>query len=128
MSLLVDIKTLIPSGVAAASSIFIGDYPDTPNNIIALYQSGAADPSHTFTSREFEEPSFQVRIRNLSYGMAVIKAESIKDALDGLTDQLINGNRYISIFQQGDILPLGRDNKKRTDLSINFRVKVKRNE
>lgn len=128
MSLLVDIKTLIPSGVAVASSIYLGEYPDTPNNIIALYQSGGADPSHTFTSREFEEPTFQIRIRNISYAMAVTKAETIKDNLDGLTDQLINGNRYISIFQQGDILPLGRDNKKRTELSINFRVKVKRNE
>lgn len=128
MSLLVDMKTLIPSGAAVASSIFLGDYPDMPNNIITLYQSGGSDPSHTFTSREFEEPTFQVRIRNLAYGMAITKAESIKDTLDGLTDQLINGNRYISIFQQGDILPLGRDNKKRTELSINFRAKVKRNE
>lgn len=126
MSLLVDMKTLIPSGVAAASSIFLGDYPDTPNNMVALYQSGGADPSHTFTSRAFEQPTFQIRIRNLSYAMAVSKAETIKDTLDGLTEQTINGNRYVSIFQQGDILPLGKDSKNRSELTLNFRVKVER--
>lgn len=126
MSLLADMKTLIPSGVATATSIYLGDYPDTPDNIVALYHSGGADPSHTFSSREFEEPTFQVRIRNVSFAMAETKANAIKDVLDGLTEQSINGNRYLSIFQQGDILPLGKDSKNRTELTLNIRVKVKR--
>lgn len=126
MGLLVDMKALIPAGVAAAASIFLGDYPDMPDNIVTLYHSGGADPSHTFTSKEFEEPTFQVRIRNISYGMAEEKANAIKDALDGQTELIINGNRYLSIFQQGDILPLGRDSRNRTELSLNFRVKVER--
>lgn len=126
MSLLVDMKTLIPSAVATASNIKLGDYPDDPDNIITLYQSGGADPSHTFSSREFEEPTFQVRIRNISYAVAITKAEAIKDALDGQTELTINSNRYISIFQQGDILPLGKDKRNRSEFSLNFRVKVVR--
>lgn len=126
MGLLIDMKTLIPSGVAAATAIFVGDMPDAPDNIICLFQSGGFDPSHSFDSRQFEEPTFQVRIRNVSYAMADTKAQAIKDALDGQTELTINGNRYISIFQQGDILPLGKDSKNRSELSLNFRVRVVR--
>jgi hypothetical protein len=126
LSLLNDMKTLIPADVAPASSIFIGDYPDTPDNIITLFHSGGFDPSHSFTAKEFEEPTFQVRIRNTSYAMASEKGELIKDALDGRTELVINGNRYLSVFQQGDILPLGKDSKNRTEFTLNFRVRVKR--
>lgn len=126
MSLLADMKTLIPLGVAAASSIFFGDKPDDPDSIVVLYQTGGADPSHTFTSREFEEPTFQVLIRNAAYANAITKAEVIKDTFDGQTELTINGNRYLSIFQQGDIQPLGRDKHNRTELTLNFRAKVER--
>jgi hypothetical protein len=126
MGLLDDMKTLIPTDVADASSIFLGSYPDTPDNIVTLYHSGGSDPSHSFGSREFENPSFQVRIRNASYAIAHDKANQVKDAYDGQTELTIDGNRYLSIFQQGDILPLGRDEQNRTELSLNFRVRVQR--
>ena len=127
MGLLDDIKTLIPSDAAEASSVFLGSYPDSPDNIVTLYRSGGFDRSRSFTNREYENPSVQVRVRDISYARANDKMEIIKDALDGLTEQSINGNRYLSIMQQGDVLPLGRDDKNRTELSLNFRVRVERN-
>lgn len=126
MGLLADMKTLIPSGVAAASSIFLGDYPDSPDNIVTIFHTGGADPSHTFTSREFEEPTFQVRIRNAAFANAETKANAIKDALDGQVGISINSNTYLSIFQQGDFLPLGKDSRNRSELALNFKAKVKR--
>lgn len=126
MSLTADMKTLIPSGAAASAAVFRGDMPDTPDNLVCLFQTGGGDPSHSFSAREFEEPSFQVMIRNKSFDTAISKAEAVKDALDGQTDLTINGNTYLSIFLQGDILPLGKDAKNRQAVSINFRAKVKR--
>ena len=127
MSLLVDMKSLI---TAVNANIFLGDLPDTPDNCIALYQSGGQDAVHSLgagVDETHETPTFQVRIRNTSYATANTQAESVKDILDGLVNQTINSNLYISIFMQGDINSLGRDDRNRINLTVNFVAKVKRN-
>lgn len=126
MGLIDDMKTLIPKDAAKASSIFLGSYPDKPDDILTLYQTGGSDPDHAYGHRSFENPSLQVRVRNKSYPKANDIIEAIKDKLDGLTSFKANGNHYISIMQQGDLLPLGRDDNGRTELSLNFRVRVER--
>jgi hypothetical protein len=125
MSLTTDMKTLIPIAVAVQTDIYRNDMPDL-DNIIGIYQTGGFDSSHSFNRVEFEEPTFQVMIRNMVSDTAVSKAEAIKDALDGQTNLTINSNFYLNIFSQGDILPLGKDDKNRTEVSLNFRVRVKR--
>lgn len=121
--LLIDMKSLL---TAIETSIFLMDKPDTPDNLLCLFFTGGADPSHAFDSKQFEEPSFQVIVRNTSALTAFSKAEAVKDALDGRTGLTIGSTKYISIFSQGDILQLGKDEKNRTELSLNFRVKLKR--
>jgi len=126
MSLLVDIKSLI-TGVNA--NIYLGDLPDTPDNCIGLYQTGGQDPQHQLgasTEEVHETPTFQVRLRNTTYATANTEAEQVKDVLDGLINQVVNGNEYKSIFMQGDINSLGRDGRNRVNLSVNFIAKVKR--
>lgn len=127
MSLLVDMKSLLTS---VSSDIFLGDLPDTPDDCLALYQSGGQDAVHSLgagVDETHETPTFQVRIRNTSYATANTKAESVKDILDGLVNQTINSNVYISIYMQGDINSLGRDDRNRINLTVNFIAKVKRN-
>lgn len=121
MGLLADIKTLL-TGIE--TNVYVGDMPDTPDNVFTLFRTGGADPAHSFDDREFTRPTIQVRIRNISYTMAETKAEQVSAALDGLTEQTINGTRYISIMQQGDILPIGKDAKGRSELTVNFQVRV----
>ena len=126
MSLLVDMKSLI---TAVNANMFLGDLPDTPDNCIALYQTGGQDSQHQLgasTDEVHETPTFQVRIRNTSYATANTEAESVKDILDGLVNQTINTNEYKSIFMQGDINSLGRDDRNRINLTVNFIAKVKR--
>ena len=126
MSLLVDMKSLI---TAVNANIFLGDLPDTPDSAIALYQTGGQDAVHSLgagVDETHETPTFQVRIRNTSYATANTQAESVKDILDGLVNQTINSNLYISIFMQGDINSLGRDDRNRINLTVNFVAKVKR--
>lgn len=126
MSLTADMKTLIPTAVCAASLVFRDDMPDANDNLVAIFHTGGVDPSHSFSRVEFEEPTFQVRIRNTVSDTAVSKANLIKDALDGQKGLTINSNLYLSIFMQGDILPIGKDSRNRTELTINFKARVKR--
>ena len=121
--LLADMKSLL---TAVETSIYLMDKPDAPDNLLCLFFSGGADPSYAFDSKQFEEPSFQVIVRNTSTLTAISKAEAVKDALDGQTSLTIGSTSYISVFIQGDILQLGKDDKNRTELSLNFRVKLKR--
>ena len=123
MSLLVDMATLL-SGVS--SNIYYGDLPDTPDNVLVLYNTGGFDSLHNMTDVTAEQPTFQVRIRNTSYATAITQAESIKDALDGVATQTINSNLYISVFLQGDINSIGKDDRGRSNLTLNFAVRVKR--
>ena len=81
MSLLVDMKSLLTS---VSSDIFLGDLPDTPDDCLALYQSGGQDAIHSLgagVDETHETPTFQVRIRNTSYATANTKAESVKDII-----------------------------------------------
>lgn len=126
MSLLVDMKSII---TAVNANMFLGDLPDTPDNCVALYQTGGQDSVHSLgasVDETHETPTFQVRIRNTSYASANTQAESIKDLLDGKVNTTINSNVYISIFMQGDINSLGRDDRNRINLTVNFIAKVKR--
>jgi hypothetical protein len=120
--LLTDMKTLL-TGIE--TTIEIGEQPDTPDNVITLYMTGGFSPSHSFDTK-YEQPTFQVRIRNKVATTAYSKAESVKSVLDGQHELTINSVRYISIFQMGDTMPLGKDAKGRTELTINFAVKLQR--
>lgn len=117
----VDIKTLLTT---ITTDIKIDDMPDTPDNVICIYHTGGSDPEYEFGKQKpaFENPTFQVRIRHIDTLTALQWAESAKNILSGLTSQTINGNRYLAIFQQGDILGLGRDERNRSKYSINFKV------
>jgi hypothetical protein len=120
--LLQDMKTLL-TGIE--STISLGEQPESPDNVLTLYFSGGFAPSHSFDTK-YEQPTMQVRIRNKSADIAYTKAEAVKAALDGQCELTINSTRYISIFQMSDVLPLGKDAKGRTELTINFAIKLQR--
>ena len=118
MSLIVDMKTLI------SGTVYLDDMPDTPDNVVALYHSGGYP--RDLSGGMVEEPTFQVRVRNASAATALTKCETIKDALHGVVEQTINGNRYLLIAQMGDIQNMGKDSRGRPEYSMNFRVYVER--
>ena len=129
MGLTADIKALlISAGVDTTNNIFRNDIPDTPDSIIAIFDSGGYSSQFSLggSTPDYEQPTFQIRVRSPSYDTAITKLEAIKTALDGITNRVIGARTYISIFLQSDILPLGRDDKKRCDFSINFVCKIKR--
>ena len=123
MGLIVDMKSKL-TGVT--SDIYLNDMPDTPDSCLAIFNSGGAPSLHAMDQITAERPSFQVRIRNVSAATAITWAESVKDALDGLATETINSNLYIVVFLEGDILNLGKDDRGRSNLSLNFITMVKR--
>ena len=124
MGLLVDMSSLITS----ESNKYLGDMPDTPDDLIALYNTGGLDPQHALGAQppSWENPTFQIRLRDTSYADVIARAEAIKDLLDGKTNQTINSNYYMSIFMLGDINSLGRDSRNRIEVTMNFAVQVQR--
>jgi hypothetical protein len=121
--LLEDVKTLL-TGIAPV--IFLGEIGDTTDSALCIYHSGGASPKHAFDGRIYEQPTFQVRVRHISAATAVSWAYQVKDTLDGINGLTVNSVRYISIFQTGDIVPLGKDAKGRTEYTVNFQAKIKR--
>ena len=124
MSLVADIKTKL-TGIT--SDIYLNDMPDTPNNIISIYNTGGTNSLHALDTISAEQPSFQVRVRHTSNATALGWIDDIKDALDGLVDETINSTVYISIFLSSDVLNLGKDDRERCNYSINFITKIRRN-
>ncbi len=120
-----DIKTLISH---VTQDIYLNDTPDDPDNLIGIFESGGYNPQRVMDQKKpaWENPTFQLMIRNTSAVTAKQWIESCKDALDGITNITINGHRYLSIFQQGDVLPLGKDGRNRISFSLNFRCSVTR--
>lgn len=125
MSVCEDIKTLL-TGIT--TNIKIDDMPDTPDALMCLYHTGGYDPEYEMGQQlpTFEYPTIQVRIRHTYTATALQWANSVKNTLSGLTESTINGTRYISIMQQGDILQLGKDDKNRAKYSLNFRCQIQR--
>jgi len=114
MSLTTEIKSLLTS-----VSPFIGSMPDTPDDCVAIYNTGGYKRSMSGTF--LEEPTFQVKIRNLSYAAGETVCNTIKDLLHGKTT-----TKVIMIEQQSDIMDMGRDEKNRQEFSINFRCYYRR--
>lgn len=119
MGVIVDMKTLLDSGT------YLGDMPDTPDNVQVLFETGGNSPDLTLDGNSvYENPTFQVRVRNTSYASGITACETIKAALAKVSNVTINGSKYLLVRQTTDILPLGRDTKNRIEFSMNFRCVV----
>ena len=121
MSMVEDIQTKL-TGIT--TDIYYNDLP-SEGNVIGLYNSGGPPTTHSLDSIVCEKMSLQTRVRHESTSTAILWCEQIKDALDGLHTEIINGNLYIQVFQEGDTLGLGKDDRNRSHYSVNFMVSVK---
>jgi hypothetical protein len=119
----VDIKDfLVAAGVGTfGTDLFVSEEPQDPDAVVTVYDTGGFDSEASY---EYERPTVQVRIRGAKGGYiaAANKAIAIKAELHGKYSETINNARYIGIWMQGDILPLGDDEKGRPVLTVNFRI------
>ena len=112
MSLPEEVRTFIPTA-------YIGDMPAAPDNAVCIYPTGGYPRSMSGT--HVEEPTFMVKIRNLSFPAGETVCDSIKDALHGKSTAKI-----LVIAQQGDVNYIGKDESGRPEWTINFRAYYRR--
>jgi hypothetical protein len=117
-----DIRTLLTD----LGTVFIGDYGDSPDDVIVLYESGGYDPELSKDGIDHEHPTIQVRVRSTTYAAGIAICEVVKDRLGFINNLTINNHKYMTIRQSSDILPLGKDSKLRSEFSLNFEIRVRR--
>lgn len=105
-----DIKTLLTT----ESNVYINSLPDTPDNAILLKPYGISKPDLTFDGELIRYPYVQIIVRDISCASALSRAENILETL----------NSEVNIIPVSDIYDLGQDEKKRTELSINFQITI----
>ena len=119
-----DLLVAASVGTFAATSgwgIFINKEPAAPNTTITIFDTGGFTPNPKWL---LDYPSVQVRVRGDKSGYvdAQTKIIQVKDVLLGLDSQDLNGDRWVAVNMQGDILSLSNDQNERPLFVVNFRL------
>jgi len=99
--------------------IFCNEEPAIPNDCVTIYDTGGSDP---MVVDDVYSPTIQVRVRNLDSQAGYAKQYQIRDILVAAKNQIINSVDYVSMWQQGDIISIGRDENNRYILTSNYRL------
>lgn len=122
MSILEDLATYLNSLVIGTypGTIYIGEMPDAPDAVIALYaRPGRA--KELFCDLQY--PELHVEVRAATYSAAQSKAEAIDAALHGLHDTALSGHQYLTIRALGVPTKLVVDARGRTIFYQNFEIR-----
>jgi len=116
--------------------VFITDMPDSPDNLVTVYDTVGTRDGRVLTGESIEHPGWQIRLRHTSYEKAYRQMGRIVDLLDLVHNDVIEFLRPIAgtntsvlvryevqnMSRTSDILPLNTtvaDRKNRTELTIN---------
>lgn len=105
------------------SNLFLGRLPDAPDTAVAVYETGGTIPDHTMggaSSPVIERARIQLVTRAAGYSAARTLAQSVWDALEGITDEALSGKRYYRVTATQSPFPLERDTTDRVILAQNF--------
>lgn len=114
----------IGSSTTDPVNIFVGSYPDSPDNCVALLGLlGQTQPNVNIA--DFEYPRFQIVVRNIDYETGAGKLREIRQAIH---DKLmITTEHFVALYIQAeqDGYPIGQDDKGRFEFSINFNAQYR---
>lgn len=106
-----------------ASTLFKGSMPETPDDVVCIYENAGKPPEFTFANGVMaEEPGLQAIARSKSYSAARAKIESIVQLLSGKSNVSIGGRFYYLIAAAQMPSSLGTDENGRRLVSVNFNV------
>lgn len=102
-------------------TLFVGEAPATQDVPIqvSVHDTGGFAPD---AGSDYRRPTIMVHATGSDYTASYQLAEAVRDALHTLHNETINGARYIAIWQEGEILYLGREENKIHRWSLNFRI------
>ena len=113
-------KSIIAAHAAVSGwQIEIGTMPDEPDEVISINDTGGLDPNPKWL---LDYPTIQIMVRGNTNGYldTFVEAKAVKDLLLGITSTDINGDRWVSVTQNGDLGYIGRDSDMRPIFSVNF--------
>lgn len=116
-----DIATVLEAalpGLVFATNLFVGTLPVSPDNVMAVIDSGGAAAD----AAGYRELFLAILVRNRDYVTGWGRAEAARATLHQSVQQEIDGTRYAGAWQQTDIIALGTDDLGRFLFSLNFRV------
>jgi len=117
----VDIKDKIievtPSlGLTFATNLFIGKEPSEPDNCVTIFDTPGYPPLASFDGLlQYDKPSVQIRVRNLSYLVGWTLIDHIKRVLHNRSFTMLNGTIYTNVLcsQEPALLDWDANNRAR---------------
>lgn len=121
---MIDILNIVKQHLQSSEILLpikLGFLANEPDEAIALYYLEGDDPNVYFekSASGISRPRFRIRVRALQYSKAWEQAVAIREALNGFK----RGDE-LGVFADGDIVPLGQDELKRTEFELNYRTLV----
>ena len=119
----VGIKDLLTTHVGSSGwQLEISQLPDTPDRVIMISDTGGLEPNPKWL---LDFPTVQVMVRGEANGYldAFREAKAVKDILLGIDSfTSADGDRWVSLTQNGDLAFIGRDDGMRPLFSINIAI------
>lgn len=121
---MIDILNIVKQHLQSSEILLpikLGFLANEPDEAIALYYLEGDDPNVYFekSTSGISRPRFRIRVRALQYSKAWEQAVAIREALNGFKQ-----GDELGVFADGDIVPLGQDELKRTEFELNYRTLV----
>lgn len=93
----VDIKDILVKecGFVFAQDLFISAIPAEPYNCVVIYDTSNEEIQNTYDNENYRFESIMIWVRDVDYGSAYIKANSIISVLNNKANFVINGSRYL---------------------------------
>jgi len=102
-----------------------GFMPDSPDNAVGIFNTGGAEPEKGFSLRY---PTFQIRVRGVATEAGrtamIAKEEAIYALLHAIANATINSVSYAYVIASSDLLDMGRDKKRRPEMTRNYRTAI----
>ena len=121
---MIDILNIVKQHLQSSEILLpikLGFLANEPDEAVALYYLEGDDPNVYFekSTSGISRPRFRIRVRALQYSKAWEQAVVIREALNGFKQ-----SDELGVFADGDIVPLGQDELKRTEFELNYRTLV----
>ncbi len=113
-------------GLTTGTNLFLGMLPDAPDRAAAFYETGGFFPVHAMSASAgnaaVERPRVQAVTRAPTYQGARQLMHNLFQRFDGVSNQTINGTRYLSILAVSSPAAMGADPSGRARCVTNFDV------
>src|SRR5699024_1742290 len=98
--------------------------PVAPDTTVTLYDTPGREPLlyGKGDGKRYNQPAIQVRVRGADYPAAYSKAQQVRDLLNTIMNETIDGQLFVGAWLNSDIMSLGRDDNNRHRLTANYQL------